>query len=186
MSIIPSKKTRLEWYIILLSLVKDGRNKAIQDLLQQYLEKCGVDNFYEGVDYWDLIPEIYEQKTTQDMVYWFKNDTERGRALVTAIIKMTATPQQELEWLELILPVLEEVLAEEGYCSTCVRLRDNDQTFRRLLKYSYSCFSLWPCELLLPHLYLNRDVDELSWFESQANRVNAVKKTIEELKLKLG
>ena len=59
---IPSVETKISWYKSVLIEVEKDKNKAIQDLLQQYLDKNGEGETYLETEYWDLIPEIYEQR----------------------------------------------------------------------------------------------------------------------------
>lgn len=180
---IPSVETKISWYKAVLIEVNKKQNKAIQDLLQQYLDKNGEGEAYIGVDYWDLIPEIYKQHTTDNMIYWFESDYRRGKALSRAIIKLTVTPQQELEWLEGALPELENWVGMFTYQPTCVELKHTNQLFEELVELSYDYYSAWPCDILLPTLHKYRTYTNLNWFETQEERVAAVKDCIKELKL---
>lgn len=180
---IPSVETKISWYKAVLTEVNKRQNKAIQDLLQQYLDKNGEGEAYLGIDYWDLIPEIYEQRTTDSMIYWFGNDYQRGKALSRAIIKLTVTPQQELEWLEGVLPELESWLGLGVYCCTCVEIKGTNKLFCELIELAYDYHSAWPCSILLPTLHKYRTYNDLNWFETQEIRVAAVKDCIKELKL---
>lgn len=180
---IPSVETKISWYKAVLIEVNNKQNKAIQDLLQQYLDKNGEGEAYLGIDYWDLIPEIYEQRTTDSMIYWFGNDYQRGKALSRAIIKLTVTPQQELEWLEGALPGLEEFVDTYGFHCTCIELKHTNQLFRELIQLSLNYHGSWPCDILLPTLHKYKTYNSLNWFETQEERVAAVKDCIKELRL---
>lgn len=186
---IPSVETKISWYKMLLTEVNKRQNKAIQDLFDQLLEEeYGNDedphrNPYNGLQYCDAMPEIYEQRTTDSMIYWFENDYQRGKALSRAIIKLTVTPQQELEWLESVLPELESWLGMYGFHFTCLELRDTNPLFRELIQLSLDYHDSWPCEILLPTLYKYQTYNKLKWFKTQKERVAAVKNCIKELKL---